>query len=107
MGLKVQSKTKLAKSPVPCIPHKQNLQQPTPGPSGTQWVEDLFRKPSKHNEPPIPGPSQSSKTPLPPHEDAMTHEPEPEVALMQSTEEPSGKYQISFFSVTNIPSPLL
>ncbi|MBW0554888.1 hypothetical protein O181_094603 [Austropuccinia psidii MF-1] len=50
-------------------------------PHGTQWLEELFR------EPPIPGPSPSSKPP----EDAPTCEPEPEVAPTQSTEEPFGK----------------
>ncbi|MBW0583428.1 hypothetical protein O181_123143 [Austropuccinia psidii MF-1] len=65
-----------------CLPHipcKQTLLQPTPGPIGTQWLEDLFCKPSQHNETPIPGPSQSSKSQVPLHEDALTCEPEPEV----------------------------
>ncbi|MBW0581072.1 hypothetical protein O181_120787, partial [Austropuccinia psidii MF-1] len=66
-------KTKPTKSPIPSLLCKQTQQQPTPGP-----------KPSQPNEPPITGPSPSSK----PHEDVPTHEPEPEVALMQSTEEP-------------------
>ncbi|MBW0478623.1 hypothetical protein O181_018338 [Austropuccinia psidii MF-1] len=88
------------------------LWQPTPGPSGTQWLEDLFRskqaefhlistfnsseltvppfvEPSQKDEPPIPGLSPSSK----PHEDVPTCEPEPEVALTQSIEEPFGKSQ--------------
>ncbi|MBW0467099.1 hypothetical protein O181_006814 [Austropuccinia psidii MF-1] len=67
-------------SPVPHTPRKQTPRQPTPGPSGTQCLEDLFCgkkphlpfliltfasseltlppfvKPSQHNEPPIPGP---------------------------------------------------
>ncbi|MBW0476324.1 hypothetical protein O181_016039 [Austropuccinia psidii MF-1] len=64
------------------MPHKQTLQRPTPGPSGTQWSEDFFREPSQHNETPILGPIQSSKSPVP------SHEPEPEVAPTQSTEEP-------------------
>ncbi|MBW0484743.1 hypothetical protein O181_024458 [Austropuccinia psidii MF-1] len=38
----------------------------------------------QHNEQPIPGLSQPSE----PHEYTLTCEPEPEVALMQSTEEP-------------------
>ncbi|MBW0493802.1 hypothetical protein O181_033517 [Austropuccinia psidii MF-1] len=59
-------------SPVPCMPHEQSPQQPTPGPG-----------PSQHNEPPIPGPSKASK----PHEDPFTCKPEPEVAPMQSTKE--------------------
>ncbi|MBW0592401.1 hypothetical protein O181_132116 [Austropuccinia psidii MF-1] len=42
------------------------------------------QKPSRTKEPPIPGPSPSSKPP----EDVPTHEPKPEVAHMQSTEEP-------------------
>ncbi|MBW0504306.1 hypothetical protein O181_044021 [Austropuccinia psidii MF-1] len=54
--------------------------QPTPGPSGTQWSEDLFCKPCQHNGPPIPG--------LSPPEDVATCEPEPEVAPTQSMEEP-------------------
>ncbi|MBW0590640.1 hypothetical protein O181_130355 [Austropuccinia psidii MF-1] len=29
-------------SPVPSLPCKQTLRQPTPGPSGTQWSEELF-----------------------------------------------------------------
>ncbi|MBW0533793.1 hypothetical protein O181_073508 [Austropuccinia psidii MF-1] len=32
-------------SPVPCMPCKQTPCQPTPGPSGTQWSEDLSRNP--------------------------------------------------------------
>ncbi|MBW0489571.1 hypothetical protein O181_029286 [Austropuccinia psidii MF-1] len=71
-------------TPIPCMPCKQTPRQPTPGPSGTRLLEDLFHEPSHHNEPPIPGPSQPSK----PHKDALTSEPEPEVALMQSMEEP-------------------
>ncbi|MBW0561054.1 hypothetical protein O181_100769 [Austropuccinia psidii MF-1] len=45
-------------------------------------------EPSEHNGPPIPGLSQPSK----PHEDALTCEHEPEVALTQSMEEPFGYY---------------
>ncbi|MBW0519170.1 hypothetical protein O181_058885 [Austropuccinia psidii MF-1] len=95
-------------SPVPCISCKKTPQQLTPCPSGTQWLEDLlyvkkppfpfliltfasseltlppFVEPSQHNEPPIPGPIQPSE----PHEDALTCGPEPEVAPMQSMEEP-------------------
>ncbi|MBW0511050.1 hypothetical protein O181_050765 [Austropuccinia psidii MF-1] len=41
-------------------------------------------EPPQHNEPPIPGPSPSSEPP----EDIPTCEPEPEVALMHSTEDP-------------------
>ncbi|MBW0499662.1 hypothetical protein O181_039377 [Austropuccinia psidii MF-1] len=69
--------------PVPCMPHKQTPRQPTPGPSGTRWSEDLSREPSQHNEPPIPGLSPSSKPP----EDVLTCKPEPEVAPTQSTED--------------------
>ncbi|MBW0551701.1 hypothetical protein O181_091416, partial [Austropuccinia psidii MF-1] len=43
-----------------------------------------FVEPSQQDEPPIPGPSPSSKPP----EEIPTCEPEPEVALTQSTEEP-------------------
>ncbi|MBW0515595.1 hypothetical protein O181_055310 [Austropuccinia psidii MF-1] len=71
-------------SPVQCMPRQQTPRQPTPGPNGTQWLEDLFRKPSQHNEPPIPGPSPSSKPP----EDVATCEPEPEVSPKQSMGEP-------------------
>ncbi|MBW0571641.1 hypothetical protein O181_111356, partial [Austropuccinia psidii MF-1] len=94
-------------SSVPSFPHKQTARQPTPGPSGTQWLEDLFFckqpkfhlistfypseptvppfvEPSQTDEPPIPGPSPSSE----PHEDIPTRESEPEVAPTQSMEEP-------------------
>ncbi|MBW0568282.1 hypothetical protein O181_107997, partial [Austropuccinia psidii MF-1] len=30
-------------SPVPSLPREQTRRQPTPGPSGTQWSEELFR----------------------------------------------------------------
>ncbi|MBW0517068.1 hypothetical protein O181_056783 [Austropuccinia psidii MF-1] len=60
------------------MPREQILRQPTPGPSGTQWLEELF------HEPPIPGPSTSSNLP----EDVPTCEAEPEVAPTQFTEEP-------------------
>ncbi|MBW0589098.1 hypothetical protein O181_128813 [Austropuccinia psidii MF-1] len=66
------------------MPCKRTPQKPTPGPSGTQWSEDISREPSQNDEPPIPGPSSSSEPP----EDVLTCEPEPEVAPMQSTEEP-------------------
>ncbi|MBW0528730.1 hypothetical protein O181_068445 [Austropuccinia psidii MF-1] len=45
-----------------------------------------FVEPSQHHERPISGPSQPSE----PHEDALTHEPEPEVAPTQSMEKPFG-----------------
>ncbi|MBW0593734.1 hypothetical protein O181_133449, partial [Austropuccinia psidii MF-1] len=70
-------------TPVPSLPREKTPRQPTPGPSGTQWSEDLFREPSQHDEPPIPGLSPSSKPP----EDLRTREPEPEVTPTQSTEE--------------------
>ncbi|MBW0489704.1 hypothetical protein O181_029419 [Austropuccinia psidii MF-1] len=90
------------------MPCEQTLQKPTPGLSGTQWLQFLFGgnhppfpfliltfvsseltlppfvEPSQHNAPPIPGPSQPSKR----HEDTLTCEPEPEVAPTQSIEEP-------------------
>ncbi|MBW0480947.1 hypothetical protein O181_020662 [Austropuccinia psidii MF-1] len=91
----------------PCDLNAKSPRQPNPFPSGTQWLEDLFCakqpefhlistfgsseltvppsvEPSQTDEPPIPGPSPSSK----PHEDILTHEPEPEVAPTQSMEEP-------------------
>ncbi|MBW0517930.1 hypothetical protein O181_057645 [Austropuccinia psidii MF-1] len=49
-------------------------------PSGTQWSEELFREPSRTKEPPSPS--------FQPPEDKTSREPEPEVAPMQSTEEP-------------------
>ncbi|MBW0560774.1 hypothetical protein O181_100489, partial [Austropuccinia psidii MF-1] len=76
--------TPLQDSPVSSLPREQTPPQPTPGPSGTQWSEDLFREPSQTDEPPIPGLSPSSQPP----EDKTTREPEPEVAPTQSTEEP-------------------
>ncbi|MBW0499080.1 hypothetical protein O181_038795 [Austropuccinia psidii MF-1] len=75
-------------SPVPHMPCKQTLWPPTQGPSGTQWLEDLFCEPSQYNEPLIAGLSQSSKSQVPSNEDALTCAPEPEVAPMQSTENP-------------------
>ncbi|MBW0487616.1 hypothetical protein O181_027331 [Austropuccinia psidii MF-1] len=71
-------------TPIPHMPCEQSLWQPTPSPSGTQWLEELFHEPSQHNEPLIPGLSQSSEL----HEVTLTHELEPEVALTQSTEDP-------------------
>ncbi|MBW0471420.1 hypothetical protein O181_011135 [Austropuccinia psidii MF-1] len=89
-------------SPLPCTSYKQAPQKPTPG---MQWLEDLFHKPSKHNEPPIPGPSQASE----PHEDPLACEPEPEVAPMQSTEEnfacPATPASIIIINNTPIRSP--
>ncbi|MBW0469213.1 hypothetical protein O181_008928 [Austropuccinia psidii MF-1] len=70
-------------SPVQCMPHKQTPRKTTPGTSGTQWSEDLFRELSQHNEPPNPGLSPFYEPP----EDVATCEPEPEVASTQSMEE--------------------
>ncbi|MBW0463318.1 hypothetical protein O181_003033 [Austropuccinia psidii MF-1] len=67
-------------SPVPHMPCEQTLWQSTPGLSGTQWSEDLFREPSQPDEPPIPGPSKVSDSHLPSHKSNSTHDPEPEVA---------------------------
>ncbi|MBW0571519.1 hypothetical protein O181_111234 [Austropuccinia psidii MF-1] len=78
--------------PIPSFPCKQTPWQPTPGPSGTRWSEELFREPSRTKEPPIPAPSPSSKPP----EDIPTCEPEPEVALMQYMEETFGKSPLLF-----------
>ncbi|MBW0471763.1 hypothetical protein O181_011478 [Austropuccinia psidii MF-1] len=77
-------------SPFPCVPFKQTPWQPTPGLSGTQCELTLppFVEPSQYNEPPIPGSSQSSESQLPSHEDTSACEPEPEVAPMQSMEDP-------------------
>ncbi|MBW0583398.1 hypothetical protein O181_123113 [Austropuccinia psidii MF-1] len=71
-------------SPFPSLPREQTPRQPTPGPSGTRWSEELFREPSRAKEPPIPGLSPSSQS----TEDNTTCDPEPEVAPTQSTEEP-------------------
>ncbi|MBW0559547.1 hypothetical protein O181_099262 [Austropuccinia psidii MF-1] len=71
-------------SPVPSLPRKQTARQPTPGPSGTQWSEELFHEPTQTKEPPIPGLSPSCQPP----EDNTACEPEPEVAPTQSMEEP-------------------
>ncbi|MBW0561239.1 hypothetical protein O181_100954 [Austropuccinia psidii MF-1] len=79
------------------MPHEQTPQKPTPGPSGTQWLEDVFRKPSQDNEPPIPGHSHSSESQVPSHEDALICEPEPEVALKRSMEEPFLTSPLYFF----------
>ncbi|MBW0470427.1 hypothetical protein O181_010142 [Austropuccinia psidii MF-1] len=71
---------------VPHMPYEQTLWEPSPGP-----------KPSQHHEPPIPGLNQFSKPQVPSHEDALTCEPEPEVAPTQSTEEPFGKSPLHLF----------
>ncbi|MBW0519887.1 hypothetical protein O181_059602 [Austropuccinia psidii MF-1] len=56
-------------SPVPSLPCKQTLQQPTPGPSGTQWSEDLFcgKQPKFH----LISTFNSSELTLPP--EPMSH----------------------------------
>ncbi|MBW0562295.1 hypothetical protein O181_102010 [Austropuccinia psidii MF-1] len=88
MGFKHQKQNQLnhpqQDSPIPSLPCEQAPWKPTPGPNGTQWSEDLFHEPSQPNEPPIPGLSPSSR----PHEDVLTCDPDPEVALTQSMEEP-------------------
>ncbi|MBW0478130.1 hypothetical protein O181_017845 [Austropuccinia psidii MF-1] len=100
----------LQDTPVPCMPCEQTLQKPTPGPSGTQWLGDLFcckkqaipflirtfdsieltlppfLEPSQYNEPLIPGLSPSSES----HGELSAHEPEPKVAPAHSLEEPFG-----------------
>ncbi|MBW0548614.1 hypothetical protein O181_088329 [Austropuccinia psidii MF-1] len=116
-------------TPIPHMPCKQTPWKPTPGSSGTQWLEDLFCikqqaipfliltfdsseltlcpfvKPSQHNEPPIPGPSQCSQPQVPSHEDSLTREPEPEETPMQSTEEPFARPATppSIIIINNIP----
>ncbi|MBW0550623.1 hypothetical protein O181_090338 [Austropuccinia psidii MF-1] len=79
-------------SPIPSLPCEQTPRQPIPVPSGTRWLEELLREPSWTKEPPIPAPSPSCEPP----EDVPTHEPEPEVAPMQSMEEPFGKSPLLF-----------
>ncbi|MBW0480863.1 hypothetical protein O181_020578 [Austropuccinia psidii MF-1] len=120
-------RTKPTKSPVPSLPREQTPRQPTTGLSGTQWLEELFcgkqpkspllistfdssevtltpfLEPFHPNEPPIPGPSCSTK----PQEDVWTCEPEPEVAPIHSTEQPFGKLSLYFLTLTNFSSPLL
>ncbi|MBW0511020.1 hypothetical protein O181_050735 [Austropuccinia psidii MF-1] len=73
-------------SPVPSLPHKQTPRQPTPGPSGTQWLEDLFREPSQTDEPPIPGLSPSSKL----HENVLTSCPTPPHSVITIDDIPVG-----------------
>ncbi|MBW0467798.1 hypothetical protein O181_007513 [Austropuccinia psidii MF-1] len=85
-------------SPHPHMPREQTPWHPTQGSSGTCWSEDLFCEPSQHNEPPVPGPIQASDSQLSSHENNLTLEPEPEVAPMQSTEDPFSKYQFQHCS---------
>ncbi|MBW0494716.1 hypothetical protein O181_034431 [Austropuccinia psidii MF-1] len=84
---------------------KRTPRKPTPGPSGTQWSKDLFQQLSQRDEPPIPGPSPSSKPP----EDIATHEPEPEVAPTQSMEQlfgpPATPRSIIIIENTPVRSP--
>ncbi|MBW0546583.1 hypothetical protein O181_086298 [Austropuccinia psidii MF-1] len=54
------------------------------------------QKPSQKDDPPIPSASQSSESQVPSHEDTSTYEPEPEVAPMQSMEEPFGNSPLYF-----------
>ncbi|MBW0474490.1 hypothetical protein O181_014205 [Austropuccinia psidii MF-1] len=114
MGFKHQKQnpanSQRQETPVTHIPCDQTPRQLTPGPSGTQWLEDLFHEPSQHDEPPIPGPSQSSKSQVRSHENTLTREPEPEVALMQSTEEPFAcpdtPHSVIIINDTAVGSPL-
>ncbi|MBW0566704.1 hypothetical protein O181_106419 [Austropuccinia psidii MF-1] len=62
-------------------------------PRGNQLQAQVApNEPSQTKEPPIPGPSPSSKPP----EDVPTCEPEPEVAPTQSMEESFGKSPLLF-----------
>ncbi|MBW0501501.1 hypothetical protein O181_041216 [Austropuccinia psidii MF-1] len=79
------------------MPHKQTPLQPTPGLSGTQLSEVLFK-----------GPSEVPASQVPPTENYSTHEPETKVALMQSIEETFVKHKIShFFSCQHSLTPPL
>ncbi|MBW0499658.1 hypothetical protein O181_039373 [Austropuccinia psidii MF-1] len=55
------------------------------------WPMKDGNEPSQHKEPPIPGPSPSSKPP----EEVPTCELEAEVAPMQSMEDPFGIYRLT------------
>ncbi|MBW0547247.1 hypothetical protein O181_086962 [Austropuccinia psidii MF-1] len=82
------------------MPCEQNPQQPTPGPSGTQWSEEeLFHSKQKvfinailtfegSPTPPIPGPSEVPDSQVLPTEKDSTCEAEREVALTNLIEEP-------------------
>ncbi|MBW0530058.1 hypothetical protein O181_069773 [Austropuccinia psidii MF-1] len=63
---------------MPCIPLEQTLRQPASDQSSNKWSEDMFY--SKQQ----PNPLLTSTS----NEEASTHEPEPEVAPIQFTEEP-------------------
>ncbi|MBW0486672.1 hypothetical protein O181_026387 [Austropuccinia psidii MF-1] len=62
-------------------------------------------EPSQHNEPLIPGPSQASDSQLSSHENDLNCEPEPDVAPMQSLEEPFAHPTTprSFIIIDNMP----
>ncbi|MBW0529809.1 hypothetical protein O181_069524 [Austropuccinia psidii MF-1] len=88
-------------TPVPHMPCKQMPWQPTPGLSGTQWLEDLFREPFQHTEAPI----QSSKSQVLSHEDISTREPEPELVLLLPTL--SLSLMICLLAPPSTPTPAL
>ncbi|MBW0476571.1 hypothetical protein O181_016286 [Austropuccinia psidii MF-1] len=64
-----------------------------------------FLEPSQHNEPPIPGPSEVPASKVPLTENDSTCEPEPEVALMHSMEDPFAfpATPHSFIIIENLP----
>ncbi|MBW0530217.1 hypothetical protein O181_069932 [Austropuccinia psidii MF-1] len=103
MGFKRQKKNPpnplQQETPIPCMPHKKTMPKWTTGPSGTQWLEDLFW-----------GPSQSSKSQVPSHEDPLMHEPEPEVPPMKFMEEtfarPTTPHSVIIINNTPVSSPL-
>ncbi|MBW0559625.1 hypothetical protein O181_099340 [Austropuccinia psidii MF-1] len=100
------------KTCVPSLPCKKTRQQPTPGPTGTQWLEDLFFhkqpeiplqisifdsneltlppfvEPSQPNEPPVPGLSQPSK----PHADALNSFPATPASVIIIDNTPAGSH---------------
>ncbi|MBW0528337.1 hypothetical protein O181_068052 [Austropuccinia psidii MF-1] len=59
---------------------------------------------------PFAEPSQPSDSQLPSHENYLTHEPEPEVALMQATEDPFAlpaiPHSIIIIENTHVGTPL-
>ncbi|MBW0486497.1 hypothetical protein O181_026212 [Austropuccinia psidii MF-1] len=74
-----------------CLTGKLNSNQLQPQVAPDGWRTCAV--PSQHNEPPI----QSSESRVPSHEDTSACEHEPEVAPMQSTEEPYVKSPLYFF----------
>ncbi|MBW0496231.1 hypothetical protein O181_035946 [Austropuccinia psidii MF-1] len=80
-------KTKPAKSPPTRLTRSMYASQANPTATRSRPEWHLM-----HDEPPIPGPSTSSKPP----EDVPTCEPEPEVSPMQSMGEPFGKSSVLF-----------